>query len=148
MIIGDLRESSRYHGLHPRMKELFDYVAQHDFSALPPGRITIDGDRLFINLDEADLMPKERQRLEVHRRYIDVQIPLDREEGFGWSPLSSLGSPDTAFDPLHDCGFYCRPASAYLTVCPGQFVVCFPEDAHAPLIGTGRQRKLVGKILI
>jgi len=29
---------------------------------------------------------------------------------------------------------------------PGQCLVVYPEDAHAPLIGNGRIRKLVAKV--
>ena len=55
---------------------MMDYILQHDFSRLMAGRITLDGDDLFINLDEVELKPKEEQRLEFHKGYIDVQVPL------------------------------------------------------------------------
>ena len=67
MIIADLRACHRYYGLHPRMKVMMDYILQHDFSRLMAGRITLDGDDLFINLDEVELKPKEEQRLEFTR---------------------------------------------------------------------------------
>ena len=148
MIIADLRACHRYYGLHPRMKVMMDYILQHDFTQLMAGRITLDGDDLFINLDEVELKPKEEQRLEFHKGYIDVQVPLLQPETMGWTALSDLGKPDIAYNPTTDCGFYKQAAKEYLKVEPGQFTVFFPEDAHAPIIGEGLQRKLVGKIRI
>lgn len=146
MVIADLNAACRYYGLHPKMKELMEYVLHHDFSGQEAGRITLDGRGLFINLDEVELKTKDRQRLEFHRRYIDVQVPLLTEETMGWTPVSGLGIPDIAYNPDTDCGFYTQEAKEYFKVRPGQFVLFFPEDAHAPVIGDGRQRKLVGKI--
>ena len=127
---------------------MMDYIFQHDFTQLMAGRITLDGDDLFINLDEVELKPKEEQRLEFHKGYIDVQVPLLQPETMGWTALSDLGKPDFAYNPTTDCGFYKQAAREYLKVELGQFTVFFPEDAHAPIIGEGLQRKLVGTIRV
>ena len=99
MIIADLNAASRYYALHPRMKELMEYILHHDFNGQEAGRITLDGDSLFINLDEVELKTKDRQRLEFHKRYIDVQVPLLKEETMGWTPMFGLGIPDIAYRP-------------------------------------------------
>ncbi|MDD5876079.1 MAG: YhcH/YjgK/YiaL family protein, partial [Prevotellaceae bacterium] len=81
--------------------------------------------------------------------YIDVQIPLTASETVGWKPLAALTTAATEpFDAARDIAFYRERAQAYLPVHPGQFYIMFPEDAHAPIIGTGRIKKLIGKILI
>lgn len=148
MIIADLNACQRYYTLHARMKELMDYILHHDFSGQETGRITLDGDDLFINLDEGELKSKEEQRLEFHRKYIDIQVPLLQEETMGWTSIPDLGKPNIAYNPDTDCGFYTQEAKEYFKVKPGQFTIFFPEDAHAPIIGEGKQRKLVGKIRI
>lgn len=148
MIIADLTACHRYYGLHPRMKEMLEYILQHDFSQQEAGHIMLDGDNLFINLDEVELKTKEKQRLEFHKNYIDVQVPLSQPETMGWTALSDLGAPDIAYNPERDCGLYTQGAKEYFNVKPGQFTIFFPEDAHAPIIGNGKQRKLVGKIKV
>ena len=130
------------------MKEMLEYILQHDFSQQEAGRIMLDGDNLFINLDEVELKTKEEQRLEFHKNYIDVQVPLSQPETMGWTALSDLGAPDIAYNPERDCGFYTQDAKEYFNVKPGKFTIFFPEDAHAPIIGNGKQRKLVGKIRV
>ena len=148
MIIADLNACHRYYNLHPRMKEMLEYILQHDFSQQEAGRITLDSDDLFINLDEVELKTKEEQRLEFHKNYIDVQVPLLQPEIMGWTALSDMRKPDIAYNPERDRGFYTQCAEEYFNVKPGQFTIFFPEDAHAPIIGEGKQRKLVGKIRV
>ena len=148
MIIADLTACHRYYNLHPRMREMLEYIVQHDFSQQEAGRILLDGDNLFINLDEVGLKTKEQQRLEFNKNYIDIQVPLLQAETMGWTALSDLTTPDIAYNPERDCGFYTQAAKEYFSVKPGQFTIFFPEDAHAPIIGNGKQRKLVGKIRI
>ena len=90
MVIAHLNDSERYASLHPLFKQLFDYVKSHDLSQVPAERITLDGERLFINVADPTLKAPEDQVLEVHRRYIDVHFPLTGEETMGWSPMSVL----------------------------------------------------------
>lgn len=147
MILARISDASAYEGLHPLFPALFDYVRHHDLTAAPAGRITLDGDRLFINVADTVMVPAEAQKLEVHRAYIDVHIPLTAVERVGLSALSSLKSESLApFDSEADFALYDEPAEAYVDVSPGQFLVCMPEDAHAPLIGSGPLRKLIAKV--
>ncbi len=148
MIIAKLTDRKHYETLHPLLKQLFDYVDSHDFSRMEPGRTTLQGDDLFVNLDEATLIERNKQRLEIHRRYIDVHIPLTATEEFGWRHLSTLGDSDEPFDIEHDRAFYTASSDKWFTLCPGEFCIVFPEDAHAPIVGSGTTRKLVGKLRI
>ena len=149
MIIADIKDRERYFALHEKMEQLWEYVLSHDLAHAPAGRIAIDGERVFINVDDSEMQPAEERPLEVHRRYIDVQIPLTASETVGWKPLAALTTAATEpFDAARDIAFYRERAQAYLPVHPGQFYIMFPEDAHAPIIGNGRIKKLIGKILI
>ena len=104
---------------------------------------------MFINVDDSEMQPAEERPLEVHRRYIDVQIPLTASETVGWKPLAALTTAATKpFDAARDIAFYRERAQAYLPVHPGQFYIMFPEDAHAPIIGNGKIRKAIGKLMI
>ena len=41
---------------------------------------------------------------------------------------------------------YADRPSTYVTLSPGQWLMAWPEDAHAPVIGNGRIRKLIAKV--
>ena len=80
MFIGTLKDAERCFPLHPGLKTLFDFVAANDFDALPLGRIEIDGDNIYaVNVDNGSVS-RERQPLEMHRKYIDVHIALEDGE--------------------------------------------------------------------
>lgn len=148
MILSDLNHSERIEPLHPLFKTLFDYVKSHDLLHAEPGRIEIDGDNLFINNVAAHGVPAEKQPLEAHRDYIDVHILLEGTERIGWKSIEAVSNVTKPYDAAGDCALYTEPASAYVDLTPGQFLIVYPEDPHAPLIGDGPIRKLIGKVRI
>ena len=77
MILDSLKNAALYAEMHPRFKTVFDYIASHDLAAMECGRHDIDGDNIFVVVQEWDLRPTNEARLELHRKYIDIQLVLD-----------------------------------------------------------------------
>ena len=148
MILGKIQDSQRIESLHPLFKSLFDYVKSHDLLHMPIGRIEIEGNDLFINNSDATLVAEEKQAIEVHQQYIDVHIPLDKTERIGWKALSDMGTPRAPFDKENDFALYDERPSTYVEVKPGEFLIVYPEDGHAPIIGEGKIRKAIAKVKI
>lgn len=146
MIVSNLQNSQRIEGLHPLFKKLFDYVKTHDLLYADLGRIELDGDRLFINNVNPECMAPENQVLELHHDYIDVHIPLEGMETIGWKALEELQNEVKAYSKEEDCALYSDVPSAYISLLPGQFMIVYPEDPHAPIIGNGKIRKLIAKV--
>lgn len=148
MIVGDINESARIEMLHPDFKRVFDYIKEQDLLHAPLERIVLDGDRLFINNVEPDLIKQADQPLEAHRQYLDIHVLLEGEERIGWRALSDCGKPTREYDADADYMLFDLPASSYIDLKPGQFAIVWPEDAHAPVIGSGKVRKLIVKALV
>ena len=149
MILDTLSHASGIEPLHPLFSKLFEFLRTHDLTQMEPGRIEIQGDDLFINLSQATLVDETSQKLEIHRRYIDVHLPLDGVERVGWKALADLqGESESPFDVEHDFALYAEAASTYFTARPGEFYVMYPSDAHAPIIGSGNLLKAVAKVKI
>lgn len=146
MILAHLTESARYEQLHPLFKTAFDFIKSNNLLKMETGRIELESNRLFINNIKANLIKKEKQALEIHKKYIDIHIPLDKTEIIGWKSLSDLNKPREKFDTEKDFALFDEPASNYIEVHPREFLIVFPEDAHAPVIGEGVLRKLIVKI--
>lgn len=146
MIIGKLENSSRIEPLHPLFKRLFDYVKQHDLLTRELGRITIEGDDLFINNVNPECVSQEGQMLELHRDYIDVHILLSGKERIGWKPIEDLQFQIKAYEKDGDCALYTDKPTTFVDMNPGEFVIVYPEDPHAPVIGEGKIRKLIAKV--
>ena len=148
MILDLLVQSGRYAGLHPGFPRAFQFLAATDLAALPPGRHTIDGDRIYVSIDHKDGRGREGARLEAHRRYIDIQVTIDGDEEIGWMPLDACGLPPGGFDESKDVGFFDAPVATWLAVPGGSFAIFFPHDVHAPLAGRGLLKKAIVKIAV
>ena len=148
MIIDTLENSAGIEKLHPDFKMVFDYIKKHDLLQAEPGRIELDGDRVYISVAETVGRPLPEALIETHDKYIDVQVLLSGEETFGWKSRGQLKEGKEEYNEQNDIRFYADEAGLLFTLEPGEFVVFFPEDGHAPCIGTGKIRKLVAKVRI
>lgn len=146
MIVSNLKNVQRIEKLHPLFKVLFDYVKTHDLLHSDLGRIEISGDNLFINNVNPDCVESDKQILEVHREYIDVHILLYGVETIGWKALEDATQEIKSYEKEGDCALYSDVPTTFVTLHPGQFVIVYPEDAHAPIIGKGKIRKLIAKV--
>lgn len=148
MILDVLSQSGRYTRLHAQFERAFTFLARTDLSALAPGRHVLDGDLLYVSIDQKEGRGRERARLEAHRRYIDIQFTVDGEEEIGWMPISDAARPMGLFDTSRDIIFFEDRPTSWLSVPPGRFAIFFPEDAHAPLAGQGLLKKAIVKIAV
>lgn len=147
MIHSTLDESACYESLHPHFKEVFDYIKSHDLRAMEPQRLELRGEELFINRIDAPSNPQDEQPIEAHESYIDIQILLEGRERIGWLPRAKCLSPRAPYDESKDIIFYYDQPTSYVDLLPGDFVILFPEDGHAPFIGDGSPiSKLIVKV--
>lgn len=148
MVIDVLGEAARYAHLHPAFARAFTFLREADLSSLTPGRHDIDGDAIYVSIDHVDGRGREGARLESHRAHIDIQLTFSGDEHIGWKPRGSCQTPDGAFDESRDVGFYRDRPDTWLVLPPGTFAIFFPEDAHAPLAGSGPLHKAIVKIRV
>jgi biofilm protein TabA len=152
MILDTLDHLERYVALHPSFARAFAFVAAADWAALAPGaagvRHAIDGERIYVLIDEKDGRGRDGARFEAHRRYVDIQVTLGGAEEIGWRPLADCRQPAGPFDAAKDIVFFEDRADTWLSVPPGSFAIFFPSDAHAPLAGRGPLKKAVVKIAV
>ena len=147
MIHSTLDESACYESLHPHFKEVFDYIKSHDLRAMEPQRLELRGEELFINRIDAPSNPQDEQPIEAHESYIDIQVLLEGRERIGWLPRAKCLSPRAPYDESKEIIFYYDQPTSYVDLLPGDFVILFPEDGHAPFIGDGSPiSKLIVKV--
>ena len=133
MIIDTLDNLGKYVGLNPLFADVMEFLEQNDLSTMDEGKHPIKGADLFVNIQMAKGRSREAAVLESHVRMIDIQLPLDADETFGYSPVCDL--PDYEYNPEKDMTKYGdTPSQTYVTVKPGQMAIFFPQDGHAPCI--------------
>ena len=86
MIIDTLDNLEKYAVLNPLFKEVAEFINFNDLKALEEGKHFIKGKDLFVNIQTAKGKTKEEAKLETHKRMIDIQIPLDTCETYGYTP--------------------------------------------------------------
>lgn len=152
MIIDDFKAFDRYLGMNPLFPAVAEFLRTTDLNSLPTGITKIQGDDLFINVQQAPVKTRSQARFETHRRMLDIQVPISDSEEYGWAPISAL--PAAEYDAscdmtLHDPEAPKTPedvAATYFTLHPGQFAIFFPEDGHAPAITQTGLRKAIIKV--
>lgn len=148
MILDKLENSGKYEHLHPLFKQAFDYLKSIDFSKAEPTKTELKGKDLFVMVSDSELRAADKAKPETHNKYIDIQLPISRPETFGWKAHQDLTHPIGNFDEEKDIQFFDDKTETQITVLPGNFLIFFPEDGHAPCIGEGQVRKVVVKIKI
>lgn len=146
MILSNLNNRAELEKLHPLMPRLFEFIAQNDILSMPLGIIEIEGRELFINNQAPELFTPENAPIEVHKNYIDVQVLLEGEETMGWKPLEEIKEWRGEYDQAKDVRFSDERCDHFVTLKPGELTVFYPEDGHAPAIGTAPIRKFIAKL--
>ncbi len=146
MIADTLEHSGLYAGMFPWAGQAFSIIRDLNLSALPDGVTTFPDHPVTVSVMRRQGLPREEARLESHRKFIDIHVPLEGTERIGWKPAADCRAPDGPFDPDRDLGFFHDRPGSIVELRPGMFAVFFPADAHAPLIGEGEILKAVLKI--
>jgi biofilm protein TabA len=149
MIIDTLTNADRYYGLHKNFKTAFEYLNSTDLVALETGVIEVaDGVKVIVSNDPGKAVADTLKTFECHNKNIDIQVCIRGHETMGWRPRKDCHSVEVAYNDEKDYMFFCDTPDTYFALKDGQFVIFFPEDVHAPMIGEGLIKKLVVKVRI
>ena len=148
MIIDTLDNLGKYVGLNSLFADVVDFLKQNSLENLEAGKHLIKDKDLFVNITTAKGRAKEAAVLETHINMIDIQIPLDVEETFGYTPLCDLPAFD--YNEEKDITKYGDTlAQTYVTCKPGQMAIFFPQDGHAPCISENPEiKKAIFKVKV
>ncbi|MBR0047107.1 MAG: YhcH/YjgK/YiaL family protein [Bacteroidaceae bacterium] len=141
MILDTLENFGKYANLNPLFPKVAEYLQNTDLMAQEPGRVNIDGNKLFVNHNVTKGKTVDEAKMETHDAMIDIQIPLSCPEVMGYMPRQYLS--EAKYDAAKDITFYPDRPEQYIKVHPGEFVIFFPQDGHAPCISPVPEYKKV-----
>ncbi|MDD5241075.1 MAG: YhcH/YjgK/YiaL family protein [Sulfuricella sp.] len=148
MIFDTLANADRYAALHPLFPRAFAFLRDTDLMALAPGRYPVEGERLIAIVENVAARKRSDAKLECHRKYIDIQMVLEGIDEMGWKPLTDCHDPVADYSAEKDIRFFRDEPASWIATPPGAFCIFFPEDAHAPLVGSDTIRKVILKIAV
>lgn len=135
-----------------------EYLKTVDIKTLPLGKTCIDGERLFINVQEYETKSVDPPVFESHRKYYDIQLILDGNEAIGVAQAKENYPISKPYDPEADYQLYTpaeRPvwrtdgATPFrLELGTGDLVVFGPNDLHAPSLTPGAKTVHVKKAVV
>ncbi len=152
MILGNLNNLGSLDYLHPKFKEVLNYLKENNLEEAPCGQIQLQGKDLFINIEENDMAPKEKRLPEAHKRYLDIQVVLSGREGIGVSIRRPSDSTiKEIYSEDNDIMFFTEVQDEIMVdLKPMDFVILFSEDIHRPRClvdeGTPYSKKAIVKM--
>ncbi|MDO4997786.1 MAG: YhcH/YjgK/YiaL family protein [Neisseria sp.] len=148
MIHDKIANAQRYAALHPDFALAIELLQTLDFAALPDGQYPLEHPNIRLFIGNEAMRSKAEAKPEMHTHHIDIQVPISGSETYGWIDKKDLQN-GLGYDAQRDVEFFNCEASTWLQVDVGEFVLFFPNDAHAPLVGNEQSiRKAVFKIRV
>ena len=146
MILDTFDRLENYGYISPLMDKVVEFFRNTDLASLEPGRIVLQGDDLFVNVNRQGAQTHQQAPIEAHREYIDIQVPISCDEEMGFVSASFLPAPSVPYSDQKDVAFYPGLCDTYVNVRKGMFTVFFPGEGHAPAITKDGILKLIVKI--
>lgn len=136
MIIGNMNELIQYKGILKNLDKAIDWVLANDLINLEVGKYTIDGTNIILNRQQYQCKPYSDCKGETHQKFLDLQIVLKGNEGFGYTNLSNTAflSVTEEYNPTKDVTKYAMKEECTFNMQAGSFAIVFPQDAHKPQI--------------
>ncbi|MBN2657597.1 MAG: YhcH/YjgK/YiaL family protein [Spirochaetales bacterium] len=131
MIIDHIKISERYEDFHPSFKKAFNYIRNTDLYLKEPGRYELEGENLFILIQEYDTADYHEKFFETHRQYIDIQYIVSGFEMIGFGEKEDL----TVQEPYRldkDIEKYKPTERSQCRLNAGYYSIFYPGEAHMP----------------
>lgn len=128
LLFDELAGAGRYSGL-PGVGEALEFLRGLGPKAHLEGQAELGGGRIRANPVQLTTRAPAECRYEAHRRYLDLHYTVSGVERISVRPVEGL-EPLAPFDAGADIGFYSGAPGVDFLVGPGQFLVCWPGEAH------------------
>lgn len=141
MIVDCMDHLPKYMGLNPNLDLAIQKLSQLPTGEIPFGRVEIDKDKAYYSCDMQRTRKESEALYEAHQNYIDIHICLEGQERIKVAPIERLAFVG-AYDDQKDVRLAKGECAWDITLKAGEFMICFAEDAHMPLLDHGQEVEL------
>lgn len=135
MIFDTIKNKDNYKTF-PMLYQALCFLESTSKTNLPLLNTQLLEDKLFCSPVTLTSKPEHECIYEAHHKYIDLHYIISGIERIATADTSSL-SITVPYSSNSDIEFLTGPADGYYDLKPGQFMVCFPSDAHKVAIAAG-----------
>jgi YhcH/YjgK/YiaL family protein len=140
MILDAITNIERYRSLSLNMSKAIDFIIAGNTINQPAGKIEIDGENVFLLMNEYETKVQADCKTESHRKYIDIQWMIAGTEKVGFSFLDNQEITES-YNHEKDYTFY-NAQIDYFELKQGWFAIFFPTDLHCPSIAFQHPMKI------
>lgn len=130
MIIDKIENAHQYYGLGENIKKGLKFIAENNLKNFESGKYNIDGEKVYISIQEYRTKKPEEGKWEAHKKYTDIQYIIEGEEKLGFS-FAEKCKAITEYDTKNDI-YFLEGDGNYLTAKEGYFIIFTPNDIHKP----------------
>ena len=144
MIIDNIKNCEKYYAVHPSFKAAFEQLKAMTADS-EPGRYTVDGDSIFVNMASYTTKTHDECKYENHKRYIDIQYVLSGAERIDLIDADKLTVTEDKYEEGDIAFFADADAQTSVTLQAGDFVLIFADEAHRPCMADNNVPSAVAK---
>lgn len=134
MITDTIQNAENYYKLGENFQKGFEFLKNTDLKNLENGKYQIDGENVFVSVQDYTTKPESEGKFEAHKKYADIQFIIKGEEKIGYTNIQNC-SPSTFYDDTNDIVFL-EGSGDFITARENTFLIFLPQDAHMPCILT------------
>lgn len=134
MILGSIYKNDFKEKRFPEViQNALSYLLKTDFSKLSNGKHLLQGEKMFVIIDEYKTEPLNEKLAEAHKKYIDIQFMISGKESIGFSLDGKGGELIEAYSDAKDAELYkALENESSLVLVPGDYAIFFPGEIHRP----------------
>lgn len=147
MIFDNIKNIDNYKSF-PVIYRALKEISKFDIRNIPTSTIVYEEDILFANPISLTSKPECECIFEAHQKYLDIHYILEGIEGISTASTSDL-QIEKPYANKQDIAFYKGDADGTYYLTPGNFMICWPTDAHKVAImknSPNKIKKIVCKI--
>ncbi len=132
-MIADIIENAQdYYKLGENFQKGFEFLKNTDLKKLENGKYEIEGDNVFVSVQDYQTKPESEGKFEAHKKYADIQFIISGEEKIGYTNIRNC-TTTTFYDDTNDIVFL-EGKGDFITAHENSFLIFMPQDAHMPCI--------------
>jgi len=133
MIIDSIENLSSYRSIIPNVNSIAGFLNEKNISILEEGKYQIEGENVYLIIQNYTTKPEREKKWESHCKYIDIQYVISGNEYMDHSLITNL-IPAEEYSESKDILFYKELNYNFsrLFIQAGFFAVFFPQDGHKP----------------
>lgn len=150
MIIDSIRGFERYKDFGVGFDKVYEFIKRNDLNSLEIGNHPIVENDVWCTISTQEGRDiADSPKMEVHDSFVDIHILLEGDETIGYKDRARCENLQMAqYNEAQDVALFDEVPEVFVSCSTDNFVICFPYDAHTPLLGSGTIKKAVFKIRV